>query len=149
MSLGAFLLCIVPALDDNNEEMVSKVHKILCKTEEIVGTSKLFGEIWKTMLRSPRAREMAVKYLDIKIPKNIDEAVALNNEVRVERQVHKKQGVRLSRYDVVINQGKMSVVPIDYKSDKLPEWAQRELQMYERLCLASDEANYESRFRDK
>ena len=80
MSLGAFLLCIVPALDDNNEEMVAKVHKILRKTEEIVGTSKLFGEIWKTMLRSPRARLMSIKYLDMKIPKDIDEAVALNND---------------------------------------------------------------------
>ena len=29
MSLSAFLLCILPALDDNDDRMVSKVHDIL------------------------------------------------------------------------------------------------------------------------
>ena len=105
MSLGAFLLCIIPALDDNNEEMVAKVHKILLKTEGIVGTSKLYGEIWKTMLRSTRAREMAIKYLDQKIPKNVDEAVQLNTVHREVKKPHNKHGIFLSKYDLVINQG--------------------------------------------
>ena len=83
--------------------MVTKVHKILLKTEVIVGTSKLYGEIWKTMLRTPRAREMAIKYMDIKIPRDIDEAVALNNDERVDRHANKKQAIFLSKYDVVIN----------------------------------------------
>ena len=54
------------------------IHEILWKTEQIVGTSKLYGEIWKTMLRSPRTRLTAIKYLDLKIPKNIDEAASMN-----------------------------------------------------------------------
>ncbi len=80
MSLSAFLLCMLPALDESNEEMILNVHDILRKTEKIVGTSKFFGEVWKTMLRSPRAREMAIKYLDVKVPRDIDEAAALNLE---------------------------------------------------------------------
>lgn len=80
MSLSAFLLCMLPALDESNEEMIINVHDILRKTEKIVGTSKFFGEVWKTMLRSPRAREMAVKYLEVKVPRDIDEAAALNLE---------------------------------------------------------------------
>ena len=55
-----------------------KVHQILKKAEKIVGTSKLFGEIWKTMLRSPRSRLTAIKYLEQKIPKHMYEAVELN-----------------------------------------------------------------------
>ena len=78
MSLGSFLMCMIPALDDNSETQLALVHKILLKTEEIVGTTKLYGEIWKTMLRSPRAREMAIKYLDSKIPRDVDDLVALN-----------------------------------------------------------------------
>ena len=78
VSLSAFVLCIVPALDDQNDEMVTKIHHILHRTEKIVGTSKLFGEIWKTMLRSPRSRLTAIKYLDTKIPRTIDEASELN-----------------------------------------------------------------------
>lgn len=110
MSLGAFLLCVLPALDDNNEEMLSKVNKILVKTEKIVGTSKMYGEIWKTMLRSGRAREMAIKYLESKIPRDIDEAVILNsNQGEEERPAHRKQEIFLSKYNVVIRGGKMLV----------------------------------------
>lgn len=78
VSLSAFVLCIIPALDEQNEETVMKVHTILKKAEKIVGTSKLFGEIWKTMLRSPRSRLTAIKYLEQKIPKHMYEAVELN-----------------------------------------------------------------------
>ena len=78
VSLSAFVLCIIPALDEQNEDTVMKVHQILKKAEKIVGTSKLFGEIWKTMLRSPRSRLTAIKYLEQKIPKHMYEAVELN-----------------------------------------------------------------------
>ena len=78
MSLSSFMLFILPALDESNENMIAKVHAILHEVEKIVGTSKFYGEIWKTMLRSTRAREMAIKYLDIKVPKDIDEAASLN-----------------------------------------------------------------------
>ena len=90
MSLGAFLQCILPALDDSNEDMLAKVNKILLKTEMIVGTSKLYGEIWKTILRSPRARVMSLKFLNEKIPRDVDDAAALNKEITVSRQAHRK-----------------------------------------------------------
>ena len=38
------------------------------KTEEIVGTSEFFGEIWQAMLRTPRARLAAIRYLKARIP---------------------------------------------------------------------------------
>jgi hypothetical protein len=78
MSLSAFLLCILPGLDDNNEHLVTTIHAIMLQTEKIVGTAKLYGEIWKTMLRSPRSRLTAIKYLEVKVPKNIDETASLN-----------------------------------------------------------------------
>ena len=85
MSLGTFLQCILPALDDSNEDMLMKVHKILHRSEKIVGTAKLFGEIWKTVLRSPRTRVMGLKYLNDKIPRDVDEVAALNKEIEAER----------------------------------------------------------------
>jgi len=51
----------------------------LARTEEIVGTSKFFGEIWKTIIRTPRVRLSAMKFLDRKIPKNPKAAAALLN----------------------------------------------------------------------
>jgi hypothetical protein len=60
---------MIPALEDQNSELLKRVERILSKTEEIVGTSKFFGEIWKTMIRTPRARLSAIKFLDRKIPR--------------------------------------------------------------------------------
>ena len=85
------MLFIIPALDDNDAEMVQSIHEILFKTEKIVGTSKLYGEIWKTMLRSPRARLTAIKYLDLKIPKNIDDIASINLESPVRDLANLKQ----------------------------------------------------------
>jgi hypothetical protein len=42
------------------------------ETEKIVGTSEFFGEIWKAMLRTPRSRLSAIKYLDKRIPKTLE-----------------------------------------------------------------------------
>ena len=70
---------LVPALEDNSQENVSKAYEILAQTEKFVGTSKLYGEIWKTALRTPKARLPALKYMERRIPKNIDEAVTLND----------------------------------------------------------------------
>ena len=69
VSLPGFMLCMLPALDDQNSEMTKQVESILAETEKIVGTSKFFGEIWKCMLRTPRCRVSAMKYLAKKIPK--------------------------------------------------------------------------------
>ena len=112
ISLSAFLLGILPGLDDNNEELVSKIHEILKTTEQIVGTSKFYGEIWKTMLRSPRTRLSAIKYLDAKVPKNIDEAAMLSNSEK-DPLAHKKNRIYPSKYNLIITQGKMMVEHCD------------------------------------
>ena len=70
MSLSGFILCMLTALDEQNSVLVKTVEELLAKTEAIVGTSKFFGEIWKTILRTPRIRAVALKFLDKKIPKN-------------------------------------------------------------------------------
>ena len=77
--LPGFLLCMIPALEDQNSELLRRVERILARTEEIVGTSKFYGEIWKTMTRTPRARLSAIKFLDRKIPKSPKQAAALIN----------------------------------------------------------------------
>ena len=104
LSLSAFVLCIIPALDEQNDDHVMKVHQILNRTEKIVGTSKLFGEIWKTMLRSPRSRLTAIKYLDQKIPRNMYDAVELNKS-QTATQPHRKSKIYLSKYNVVVSNG--------------------------------------------
>ena len=61
---------MLPALEDQNSELLRRVEHILAETEKIVGTSKFFGEIWKSMLRTPRARLSCIKFLVRKIPKD-------------------------------------------------------------------------------
>lgn len=74
LSLPGFMLCMIPALEDQNGEILRKVDQILRETEMIVGTSEFYGEMWKAMLRTPRARLSAIKYLDKRVPKNKEEA---------------------------------------------------------------------------
>jgi hypothetical protein len=74
LSLPGFMLCILPALEDQNGDIIKKVENILLETEKIVGTSEFFGEIWKAMLRTPRARLSAIKYVDKRIPRNLSQA---------------------------------------------------------------------------
>lgn len=74
LSLPGFMLCMLPALEEQNGEILRKVERILADTEKIVGTSEFYGEIWKAMLRTPRARLPAIKFLDKKIPKNLKQA---------------------------------------------------------------------------
>jgi hypothetical protein len=63
---------MLPALEDQNSGILKRVEKILERTEIIVGSSEFYGEIWKAMLRTPRTRLSAIKYLEKKIPKDID-----------------------------------------------------------------------------
>lgn len=74
LSLPGFTLCMLHALEEQNSDILRKVEKILSETEKIVGTSVFFCEIWKAMLRTPRARLAAVKYLEKRIPNNTKEA---------------------------------------------------------------------------
>jgi hypothetical protein len=63
---------MLPALEDQNSGILKRVEKILERTESIVGTSEFYGEIWKAMLRTPRTRLSAIKYLEKKIPRDIE-----------------------------------------------------------------------------
>jgi len=56
LSLPGFMICMLPALEDQSGDKVKRVEEILRKTESIVGTSEFYGEIWKAMLRTPRTR---------------------------------------------------------------------------------------------
>lgn len=155
VSLSAFVLCIIPALDDQNDEMVTKIHQILNRTEKIVGTSKLFGEIWKTMLRSPRSRLTAIKYLDTKIPRNIEEAAELNKSEAETRPLHKKGQIYLSKYNLVVTGGKMIVEKCDYDQDAekhddkdLPQWARKELDMLKLISQSNPHCNMDKQFKN-
>ena len=85
---------MLTALDEQNGTLLKKVEDILAETETIVGTSKFFGEIWKAVLRPPRCRLPALKYLDRKIPRNHTNDVS---------KIH------LSKYQLVIKQGMMQL----------------------------------------
>lgn len=77
------MLCTLPALEDQNSDLLKQVEAILSETEKIVGTTKFFGEIWKAMLRTPRCRLSAIKYLDRKIPRNIQIAQKLIKDGKI------------------------------------------------------------------
>jgi len=71
--LPGFMMMMMYALDEpstDNSDLVRKAEEILDRTEEIVGTSCFYGEIWKTMLRSSSCCMQAIKYLNRKIPRS-------------------------------------------------------------------------------
>lgn len=74
LSLPGFMICMLPALEDQNAEKLKKVEEILKKTEQNIGTSEFYGEIWKAMLRTNRTRLSAIKYLEKRIPRDLDAA---------------------------------------------------------------------------
>jgi hypothetical protein len=77
LSLPGFMICMLPALEDQNADLLKMVDEILKKAETIVGTSEFYGEIWKTMLRTNRTRLSAIKYLEKRIPKDLESAKEL------------------------------------------------------------------------
>ena len=99
LSLPGFLLCMLPALEDQNSDLLKKVEHILAETEKIVGTSKFFGEIWKAMLRTPRARLSAIKFLVRKVPKDRSAAATMAREGKI----------HTSPYNLIIKEGKLIV----------------------------------------
>ena len=80
------------SLEDQNGEILKRVEAILYETEKIVGTSEFYGEIWKAMLRTPRARLSAIKYLEKKIPHNLKHA----------REIKERKGIYISDYTIKI-----------------------------------------------
>jgi len=72
------------------------------KTEKAVGTSEFYGEIWKAMLRTNRTRLSAIKYLEKRIPRDLESA----------RELMKRDQIFISRY-------KMKMVPHKTKDGAL------------------------------
>lgn len=70
--LGGFMVCMLPALDDQSEAISKRVEDILNKTESIVGTKMFFGTIWMTLMRSSRTRIGGFKFIEKYIPKNVE-----------------------------------------------------------------------------
>lgn len=100
---------MLPALEDQNGDILKRVEKILSKTEEIVGTSEFYGEIWKAMLRTPRTRLSAIKYLEKKIPRDLDAV----------KKLEKSMGyIKISRFSVKINKG-LVILTKDPNKEKL------------------------------
>jgi hypothetical protein len=114
LAFPGFLVCMLPALDEQNSELLKQIESILLKAEEIIGTSKFFGEIWKTIIRTPRARLAGFKYLDRRIPKDLETATKLANEK--ESRVHK------SKYSLVVRDGKAQLEWWHPKGT-FPQWA--------------------------
>jgi hypothetical protein len=84
LSLPGLMLCIIPTLDDTDEIIRDKAESILKEIERIVGTSNFFGEVWKAMLRTPRARPCAIRYLSVNgIPSTLKQAKnrAVKNQI--------------------------------------------------------------------
>ena len=103
---------MLPALEYQNGEIIKKVENILSETEKIVGTSEFYGEIWKAMLRTPRARLSSIKYLDKRIPKNL----------RQVKEFRDKGHIHISGYTIKIVNREVSL-----KKDE--ERMQKELTM--------------------
>lgn len=116
LCLPGFLVCMLPALEEQNTEQLKKIEEILLETEKIVGTSKFIGEIWKTIVRSPRCRLSAIKYLDRKIPKDIDTAVRLAKEEKC---------AFVSKYSLVVRNGKTALMEQKVEGN-LSDWASEE-----------------------
>ena len=157
MSLSGFLMFLIPALEDNVPENQHLAYLILDKTEKFVGTSKLYGEIWKTVLRTPRARLPALKHiLTKKLPKNIDEMVSLNDGTVNNSNAAKATKIFPSKYNLVIRQGQLIVgflksYPEELSSDELeeyPDWYRKEIKYIQKVKRAAGK-NLEKLKRDK
>ncbi|CDW85800.1 n-terminal domain-containing protein [Stylonychia lemnae] len=137
LSLPGFMICMLPALEDQNAQILKRVENILAKTEEAVGTSEFYGEIWKAMLRTQRTRVSAIKYLDKRIPKDLEQA----------RLMAKQQLIYPSKYTVKVIDQKVTLVRDDAQrlSDESKRLERMTLEDYfyfyypvkEKLCINS------------
>ena len=128
---------MLPALEDQNAQILKRVEGILSKTEEAVGTSEFYGEIWKAMLRTQRTRVSAIKYLDKRIPKDLEQA----------RLLAKQQMIYPSKYTVRVQDQRVTLVRDDAQrlSDESKRLERMTLEDYfyfyypvkEKLCINS------------
>jgi hypothetical protein len=76
------------------------------------------------MLRTPRTRLSAIKYLDRKIPKDVDHATKLIKEIKDPKDKKDDmsyKGVHLSNFNMVVRDGKASLEEFQ-KGGKYPAW---------------------------
>jgi hypothetical protein len=129
VSLPGFLLCMLPALEDQSPGLRTMIDAIFEETEKIVGTSAFIGEIWKTILRTPRTRLPGIKFLDRKVPKDVTTA---------SRRAKDGQVYASNYYQVVVD-GTLVVDYYDPKSGKAPpDWAREEQDMLLKLQSGND-----------
>ena len=107
------MLCMLPALEDQNGEVLKKVENILQGTEKIVGTSEFYGEMWKAMLRTPRSRLSAIRQLDKRIPKSLEHAREM------------KKNIHISDYTIKIINREVSLAKDPHKLKKEEEMKER------------------------
>lgn len=131
LCLPGFLVCMLPALEEQNTEQLKKIEEILLETEKIVGTSKFFGEIWKTIIRSPRCRLSAFKYLDRRIPKDVETATKLTAESKC---------CFVAKYSMVVKNGKASLME-QLNGTAWSDWATEESGQKQNLRTGSDAKN--------
>lgn len=68
LALPAFIISILPGLEEQNETMVKNIKDILLKVRSKVAESYFFGTFWFIMLRTIRIRLVGMKYLSEVIP---------------------------------------------------------------------------------
>jgi hypothetical protein len=97
------------------------------------------------MLRTPRCRLSAIKYLDRKIPKDVDHATKLIKDVKVDKELKllnidaSYRGVHLSSFNMVVRDGKASFEEYQ-KGDKYQAWLLEEWTNFSKLQKGGDSA---------
>eukprot|EP00357_Protocruzia_adherens_P015861 CAMPEP_0114978266 /NCGR_PEP_ID=MMETSP0216-20121206/3710_1 /TAXON_ID=223996 /ORGANISM="Protocruzia adherens, Strain Boccale" /LENGTH=1788 /DNA_ID=CAMNT_0002339441 /DNA_START=180 /DNA_END=5546 /DNA_ORIENTATION=- len=82
--ISAFVICIIPGLDDRDENITVRVKKILDQTCDVIGTKAVMGAVWMALLRTPKVRQPALIYLKEKLPTyapSFDSEKATNHDI--------------------------------------------------------------------
>lgn len=91
-----------------------------------MGTSEFYGEIWKTMLRTNRARLSAIKYLEKRIPRDLEAA----------RELMKKDQIYISRHKIKVQSQKVKDGSLETRVT-LERYPLREEHERKRLALTT------------
>ena len=94
------------------------------------------------MLRTPRCRLSAIKYLDRKIPKDHEQASRLIKEIKDPKEKNGDatyRGVHLSSFNMVVRDGKASLEEYQ-KGMKYPTWLAEEWTNWNKLQKGGDQA---------
>lgn len=94
------------------------------------------------MLRTPRCRLSAIKYLDRKIPKDVDNAIKWIKDVKDPKDKKDDatyRGIHLSSFNMVVRDGKASLEEFQ-KGGKYPAWLAEEWTNWNKLQKGGDSA---------